>query len=197
MIRYARLSVLACLGLAVTAPPLPPRTAWAAEPAPRPEYISLGEFTINLPLKDGTMAYAIIGITIDVVPAAASDLRAVEPRLKEAVMRRLMAMADSGVLQPQHTDLAAVKQALMTSIAELQPGSVRDVLIVRLLYVSYCTELTVDALTRRPSASCNCQAPPVPCCTLATVPLLVSVPADCDWPTVAAAVLVPTSATLY
>jgi hypothetical protein len=80
------------------------------------------------------MGYAIIGITIDAVPSAASDLRAVEPRLKETVMRRLMAMADSGVLQPEHTDLAALKQALISSISSLQPGSVRDVLIVRLLY---------------------------------------------------------------
>ncbi len=80
------------------------------------------------------MSYAIIGVTIDAVPSAASDLRAVEPRLKEAVMRRLMAMADSGVLQPEHTDLAAVKQALISSIATLQPDGVRDVLIVRLLY---------------------------------------------------------------
>jgi hypothetical protein len=68
------------------------------------------------------------------VPSAASDLRAVEPRLKETVMRRLMAMAYSGVLEPDHTDLGAVKQALISSISELQPGSVRDVLIVRLLY---------------------------------------------------------------
>jgi len=46
----------------------------------------------------------------------------------------LMAMADSGVLQPDHTDLAAVKQALISSISKLQPDSVRDVLIVRLFY---------------------------------------------------------------
>ena len=135
MKRYASLSVLACLGFAVAAPLSGPGTAYAAEEQPaKPVYISLGEFTINLPLKGGLMAYAIIGITIDANPAAATDLRAVEPRLKEMVMRRLMAMADSGVLQPEHTDLAAVKQALVSSIAKLQPDSVRDVLIVRLLY---------------------------------------------------------------
>jgi flagellar basal body-associated protein FliL len=134
MIRYARLSVFACLGFAIAASLPGPGIAYAEEQPVRPAYISLGEFTINLPLKDGMMAYVIIGITIDAVPAAASDLRALEPRLKETVMQRLMAMADSGVLQPDHTDLAAVKQALVSSIAKLQPGSVRDVLIVRLLY---------------------------------------------------------------
>lgn len=80
------------------------------------------------------MAYAIISITIDAVPTAASDLRAVEPRIKETVMRRLMAMADSGVLQPEHTDLVAVKEALVNVISKILPNSVRDVLIVRLLY---------------------------------------------------------------
>jgi flagellar basal body-associated protein FliL len=134
MIRYASLSVVACLGFGVVVPLPGPGAAYAEEQAVHPVYISLGEFTINLPMKDGMMAYAIIGITIDAAPAAASDLRAVEPRLKEEVMRRLMAMADSGVLQPDHTDLVAVKQALISSISKLQPGSVRDVLIVRLLY---------------------------------------------------------------
>jgi hypothetical protein len=134
MIRYASLSVFACLGIAVAVPLPVLSTAYAEEQAARPAYISLGEFTINLPVKGGMMSYAIIGITIDAVPSAAADLRAVEPRLKETVMRRLMAMADSGVLQPDHTDLAAVKQALISSISNLQPDSVRDVLIVRLLF---------------------------------------------------------------
>jgi flagellar basal body-associated protein FliL len=134
MIRYARLSVFACLSCAVAVSPVGPGPAYAEEQPARPVYVSLGEFTINLPVKGGMMSYAIIGITIDAVPSASSDLRAMEPRLKEAVMRRLMAMADSGVLQPEHTDLAAVKEALVDSIAKLQPGSVRDVLIVRLLY---------------------------------------------------------------
>lgn len=134
MIRFARLSVLACLGFAAAVPLSIPQAACAEEQPAKPVYISLGEFTINLPMKGGMMSYAIIGITIDAVPSAATDLRSVEPRLKETVMRRLMAMADSGVLQPEHTDLAAVKQALISSISELQPGSVRDVLIVRLLY---------------------------------------------------------------
>lgn len=135
MIRHVRLAVLVSLGLTGAMPPLVPGAARAEEhAAPRPAYIALGEFTINLPAKNEQMSYAVISITIDAVPEAATDLRAVEPRLKELVMRRLMAMADRGVLQPSHTDLAAIKQALISSLSELQPNSVRDVLIVRLLY---------------------------------------------------------------
>jgi flagellar basal body-associated protein FliL len=135
MTRHFRLGVFALAVLACALPPLTPGTAWAEEhAAPRPAYIALGEFTINLPARNEQLSYAVISITIEAVPEAATDLRAVEPRLKEAVMRRLMAMADRGVLQPGHTDLDAVKQALMSSLSELQPNSVRDVLIVRLLY---------------------------------------------------------------
>jgi len=135
MTRYLALAVFGLLAF-VCAMPLPAPGAAHAEQhaAPRPAYIALGEFTINLPLKNDQLSYAVISITVEAVPEAATDLRAVEPRLKETVMRRLMAMADRGVLQPGHTDLVAVKEALMSSISELQPNSVKDVLIVRLLY---------------------------------------------------------------
>jgi hypothetical protein len=137
MISRLRLGALALLVLARGVPALAPGPAYAEEPATpkvRPAYIALGEFTINLPIRNDQLSYAVISITIEAVPSAAQDLRAVEPRLKEVVMRRLMAMADRGVLQPSHTDLAAVKEALMNSLSELQPDSVKDVLIVRLLY---------------------------------------------------------------
>jgi flagellar basal body-associated protein FliL len=135
MIRYARRSVIALLSFAVTVPSLAPEIAVAEQQQPaRPAYIALGEFTINLPNKNDQASYAVISITIDAVPSAATDLRSIEPRLKELVMRRLMSMADRGVLRPNHTDLEAIKRALVASLSELQPDSVRDVLIVRLLY---------------------------------------------------------------
>ena len=135
MLRYSRRSVFALAGVACATSPLTWWGARAEEAAPaRPAYIALGEFTITLPAKNTQMSYAVISITIDAVPAAATDLRAVEPRLKETVMRRLMSMADRGVLQPGHTDLVAIKQGLVASLSELQPNSIRDVLIVRLLY---------------------------------------------------------------
>jgi hypothetical protein len=131
----ARLAVRTALGCAamLAASGFLPAIA-AEQPAPRPAYIALGEFTINLPPNNQQISYVVISVTIDAQPAAASDLRAVEPRLKEAVMRRLMAMADRGVLQPNNTDLEAIKQSLIGVLSELHPDSVRDVLIVRLLY---------------------------------------------------------------
>lgn len=135
MIHRFRPSVLALFSAIWVGTALTPLPVRAEEKAPaRPAYIALGEFTINLPMKGDQLSYAVISITIEAVPSAATDLRAVEPRLKETVMRRLMAMADRGVLQPGHTDLIAIKQALISSLSELQPDSVRDVLIVRLLY---------------------------------------------------------------
>jgi hypothetical protein len=132
MIQIIRLTAL---GLLLAGGPIALGAARAEEhAAARPAYIALGEFTINLPTKNEQMSYAVISVTVDAVPEAATDLRAVEPRLKELVMRRLMVMADRGVLQPRHTDLMMIKQALKDSITEMQPGSVREVLIVRLLY---------------------------------------------------------------
>lgn len=136
MIGLSRRAGLILAGLGCCAPLLAPGVSVAAEQqaAPRPAYIVLGDFTINLPGAGDQLSYLVISITIEAAPEAASDLRAVEPRLKETVMRRLMTMADRGVLQPGHTDPLVVKQSLQASLDEVEPKSVRDVLITRLLY---------------------------------------------------------------
>lgn len=131
--RFARL--LMC-GIGCGVPLLMPRVPFAAEvqtPA-RPAYIALGDFTINLPGHGDQLSYVVISITIEAAPESAADLRAVEPLLKETVMRRLMTMADRGVLQPGHTDPLVVKQSLLSSLEGLHAGTVRNVLITRLLY---------------------------------------------------------------
>ena len=137
MIGLSRLTVLILSALGCCAPLLAPGVSVAAEqqtPA-RPAYIALGDFTINLPTDNGDqLAYVVISITIEAAPEAATDLRSVEPRLKEIVMRRLMTMADRGVLRPGHTDLLVIKQSLLSSLDEAQPHAVRDVLVIRLLY---------------------------------------------------------------
>jgi len=110
-------------------------SASAEQAAPaRPAFIVLGDFTINLPGNGDQLSYVVISVTIEAAPEAATDLKAVEPRLKETVMRRLMTMADRGILQPGHTDPLVVKQSLRSSLDEEQPHGVRDVLITRLLY---------------------------------------------------------------
>jgi len=125
---------LCCIGsCAWLAAPVVALAAEQGSPA-RPAFIALGDFTINIPGNGDQLSYVVISVTIEAAPEAATDLRALEPRLKETVMRRLMTMADRGVLQPGHTDPLVVKQSLLTSLTELQPGGVRDVLIIRLLY---------------------------------------------------------------
>src|SRR5690349_4518718 len=46
----------------------------------------------------------------------------------------------------------------------------------------YSTDVTLLASTWRPSLNCSSQFPFVPCTTLETVPLVLSVPADCTAP---------------
>ena len=131
--RLAGLLLYGVIGSSALLAPVVPATAEEATPA-RPAFIALGDFTINLPGNGDQLSYVVISVTIEAAPEAATDLRALEPRLKETVMRRLMTMADRGVLQPGHTDPLVVKQSLLASLDEEQPHGVRDVLITRLLY---------------------------------------------------------------
>lgn len=112
------------------------RPAWAAEPPdPKPSYVSLGEFTVNLPQQNRRdLSYAVVDITLDAAPGAASHLRDLLPLLKEAVLRRLLSLAGEGELKPDETDPVALKKVLLQSIDRLEPNRVRDVLITRLLY---------------------------------------------------------------
>jgi flagellar basal body-associated protein FliL len=107
----------------------------AAEEAhkPKPIFVSLGEFTVNLP-DDGTMGYVVIGITLEVTPESAGDFNDMTPRLKDLVMRRLMGMAAQGMLAPGHADLVMIKASLYDGVTRLRPDCVREVLITRLLY---------------------------------------------------------------
>jgi flagellar basal body-associated protein FliL len=100
----------------------------------KPMFVSLGEFTVNLPDDGGAMAYVIIGITLEVTPEAAGDLNDITPRIKDLVIRRLMVMAAQGMLAPGHTDLVMIKASLFDGVVSLRPDSVREVLITRLLY---------------------------------------------------------------
>jgi flagellar basal body-associated protein FliL len=112
-----------------------PLSAHAAEEpkVPRPTFVPLGDFTINLP-DDSPMAYVIVGVTIEVAPEAAGDMNDIAPRLKDLCIGRLMAMAAQGLLAPGHTDLVMVKTSLFDGISRMRPNGVREVLITRLLY---------------------------------------------------------------
>jgi flagellar basal body-associated protein FliL len=101
---------------------------------PKPSFLPLGEFTVNLHGEDAQYQFIVVSVTLEVVPAAAAMLKDIMPRLKEAVMRRLMAMADQGTLQPGHADPLMLKTMLSDTLRKANPDSIRDVLITRLLY---------------------------------------------------------------
>jgi flagellar basal body-associated protein FliL len=132
MIRPFRLVSLVLLGMCGPAVVLP--VAAEQHDVAKPAFLSLGDFTINLPDDSEQLSYVVISITLEVAPGAANELKGLEPRLKEAMMRRLLIMAERRVLQPGHTDPLVVKASLLDCVAALQPNSIRDVLITRLLY---------------------------------------------------------------
>ena len=73
------------------------RAGVAEEAAPsKPTYLVLGEFTVNMPGDDSPLGYIVVGVTVEAMPAAVGELRDITPRLKEAVMRRLMVLAERG-----------------------------------------------------------------------------------------------------
>ena len=125
------------LALAFAALPLSFHRAEANEEAkgpPKPVFLQLGDFTINLNGKGDKFAFIIISVTMEVIPAFAPQLKDILPRFKEAVNRRLMALADRGALAPGETDQAILKAILSDTLHKVSPEGIKDVLIMRLLY---------------------------------------------------------------
>jgi flagellar basal body-associated protein FliL len=131
---YSRRSMITLPALLAGQAWLPPAKA-AEEPHPnKPTFISLGEFTVNLPDDGAAAGYVVIAITLEVAPQAAGDFNDILPRLKDQVIQRLMTMAAQGMLQPGHADPVMLKTVLLDSVTKMHPNSVREVLITRFLY---------------------------------------------------------------
>ncbi len=131
----SRRRTLALVAIACAGSLLAQAASAEEEPSSKPAYIALGDFTVNLPGgEDAASSYVVVGVTVDAAPQAANELRDMMPRLKEAIIRRLMKLADRGVLQPGRTDPLMLKTSLLDCLAPLRPDGVREVLIVRLLY---------------------------------------------------------------
>jgi flagellar basal body-associated protein FliL len=134
---FSRRRVLAFSFLIAVPPGLAVQPAAAGEePAgpPKPVFLPLGEFTVNLHDKDAQFGFVVVGVTLEVVPESANALKDVMPRVKEALIRRLMAMADRGALAPGETDPVVLKASLADALQKINPDGIRDVLITRLLY---------------------------------------------------------------
>lgn len=133
LILYRR-SLLPVLAVAAVAAPVRfPLAEEDAKPV-KPTFVSLGEFTVNLPDDGGQMGYVVIGISMDVAPEAAGALNDIMPKLKDMVISRLMGMAAQGMLAPGHTDLVMIKTSLFDTLSRVNPQGIREVLITRLLY---------------------------------------------------------------
>lgn len=111
-----------------------PRASAQDEQSGKPVFLTLGEFTVNMPEADNALGYVVVGVTLEAIPTAAAALKDIVPRLKEAIMRRLMVMAERGALEPDRADPLVLKAALLDSVTVLRPGAVRDVLITRLIF---------------------------------------------------------------
>jgi flagellar basal body-associated protein FliL len=113
----------------------PALAAAAPEPGPpKPVFVPLGEFTINLHGRSEQFGFVVISVTLEVAPAAANPIKDIMPRLKEAIMRRLMVLADRGSLLPGQTDPLVLKTTLAETLGRLRNDGIHDVLITRLLY---------------------------------------------------------------
>ena len=127
----AGLPLAALLPAAVRANSTPPAAGKA-----EPEFLPLGEFTVNLPSDASRRraSYVVVAVTIEAEPAAAAALKAISPRVHEAVLTRLMEMSAREQMQPGRTDPLALKDALLVVITKLQHDGVRDVLITKILH---------------------------------------------------------------
>lgn len=116
--------------------PLPVLAEESEAPAgpPKPNFLPLGDFTINLHGEESRFDFVVVSITLEVTPAAAATLKDLMPRLKETVMLRLMAMAEDGSLLPGRVDTVVLKTILADTLQKSNPDSIREVLITRILY---------------------------------------------------------------
>lgn len=102
--------------------------------AQKQSFLPLGDFTVNLRGKTGQFEFVVVGVTLDVVPQAAGHLKEIMPRLKEALTRRLMALASRGALMPDETDPVMLKASLADALQKVELDGIKEVLITRLLY---------------------------------------------------------------
>ncbi|MDJ0390390.1 flagellar basal body-associated FliL family protein [Roseomonas sp. E05] len=107
-----------------------------AEEAPKKEfeYVTLGDFTVNLPSSSRRMSYVVVSVTLETKSAQTQQFRDLSPRLKQAVLQRLMAMSVRQELRPGRTDPGVLRDNLFDSLAQLQEEGLKDVVITRLLY---------------------------------------------------------------
>jgi hypothetical protein len=109
--------------------------ALAAEAAKKEyEFLALGDFTVNLPAAGRRMAYVVVSVTLETRSEEMQGFKDVSPLLRQAVLRKLMAMSERNELRPGRTDPALLRDNLYDSLAQVREAGLRDVVITRLLH---------------------------------------------------------------
>ncbi|MBC9207723.1 flagellar basal body-associated FliL family protein [Roseomonas aerophila] len=135
--RRASLLRLRQVALAATAASVlaPLAGAQAAEAAKKEfEFVPLGDFTVNLPSSGRRMAYVVVSVTLETRSEETQGFKEVSPLLRQAVLRRLMAMSERNQLRPGQTDPSLLRDSLYDSLAQIREEGLRDVVITRLLH---------------------------------------------------------------
>ncbi len=134
-LRRPLLGALAALAMLPSlAAPLAPAMASEAAPRKEFEFLALGDFTVNLPGTNRRMAYVVVSVTLETKSDQTQSFRDLSPRLKQAVLRRLMAMSERQELRQGRVDPAQLRDSLYDSLAQVQEEGLKDVVITRLIH---------------------------------------------------------------
>jgi flagellar basal body-associated protein FliL len=114
---------------------LAPAGAIAAEAAKKEfEFLALGDFTVNLPSAGRRMSYVVVSVTLETRSELLQGFKDVSPLLRQAVLRRLMAMSERNELRPGATDPGMLRDRLYDSLAQVREDGLKDVVITRLIH---------------------------------------------------------------
>jgi flagellar basal body-associated protein FliL len=109
--------------------------AVAAEAAKKEfEFLALGDFTVNLPSAGRRMSYVVVSVTLETRSELLQGFKDVSPLLRQAVLRRLMAMSERHELRPGATDPGMLRDRLYDSLAQVREDGLKDVVITRLIH---------------------------------------------------------------
>lgn len=110
--------------------------AMASEAAPKKEFefYTLGDFTINLPTGGRRMSYVVVSVTLETRSEQLQGFKDVSPLLRQAVLRRLMAMSERNELRPGSTDPSLLRDQLYDTLAQVREDGLKDVVITRLIH---------------------------------------------------------------
>ncbi|MDB5369752.1 MAG: Flagellar protein FliL [Roseomonas sp.] len=132
---HIRRALLGALAAAILVPSLAIGSAMAAEgPKKEFEFLALGDFTVNLPVSSRRMNYVVVSVTLETKSEETQGFKDLSPLLRQAVLRRLMAMSERNELRPGQTDPGILRDSLYDSLAKVREEGLRDVVITRLIH---------------------------------------------------------------